>query len=78
MMFQVEEFLVFLFLAAMIFFACVYVTALLWDWWAKWRRGVSRWVCRLCGMRFYVRRGTGTHECPHCGALNSGQRRFRR
>ncbi len=77
MMFQLEDFLVFLFLASLVFFACVYVTAWLWDRWTEWKRGVSYWVCKLCGMRFIVHRGEKTHQCPHCGAMNSKRKHFR-
>lgn len=78
MNFSIADFLMFLFFAAMVFFVCVYVAAWLWDFLSQWKSGFSRWICRICGMRFYVRKGQVSQECPHCGTLNSGRKRFRR
>ncbi len=26
--------------------------------------------CRICGFRFYMKKGNTRAECPHCGAAN--------
>ena len=78
MVWAVENFLIYLLLAALGLFGTVFFLSWLGDCWLAFRTKSTKWVCRICGMRFYVPRGVGFHKCPRCKALNDGRKMFRR
>lgn len=71
MRFPIDEFFIWLFLAAIALMPVMFALGKVWDWLNTRKVAGMKIVCRLCGMRYYAESGKRIVKCPHCGALNS-------
>jgi predicted RNA-binding Zn-ribbon protein involved in translation (DUF1610 family) len=77
MNFDIQEFLLYLFAAALMIFVAVYIVEQLIVFFFLRTKNRMRWECRICGMRFYAERGAHVQACPHCGAVNKYRKTLR-